>query len=77
MKKEYDFSKGKKRSKKVDPEAVKVAVSLRLDSSDLSKVRDEADRMGIPYQTLIGSIIHRYVNGELMDKREVDLLMIG
>ena len=79
MKDNYQLSKLKKREKKVkyDSEATKIAISLRIDSLDLSLLRDEADRLGIPYQTLINSLIHRYVNGDLLDKRDIDILKIG
>lgn len=58
---------------KVDPEANKMPISIRLDTGDVSLIRDEADRLGIPYQTLISSIIHRFVTGELIDRRAVTL----
>lgn len=71
MKKEYDFSKANKRKPaKVDPDP-KVMISLRLDGHVISLLKDEADRTGIPYQTLINSIIHRYVHDELIDQKEV------
>ena len=73
MKKEYDLEKLKKREEKPQPSpsATKVAVNLRLDGSTIAAIRTEAERMGIPYQTLIGSILHRFVNGELIDKASV------
>jgi predicted DNA binding CopG/RHH family protein len=75
MKKEYDLNKLKKRPGKVktDPEASKIAISIRLDGSVLSDLRSEAERLGIPYQTFIGSILHRYVCGELLDRKEINL----
>jgi predicted DNA binding CopG/RHH family protein len=70
MRKEYDLDKLKKRANpRIDPDP-KVMISLRMDPHDISLLRDEADRMGMPYQTLIGSIIHRFVTGELIDKKE-------
>lgn len=39
-------------------------VSLRLQEQDIQKVKAMAYEQGIPYQTLIGSIIHRYVKGD-------------
>jgi predicted DNA binding CopG/RHH family protein len=78
MRDEYDFSKAKRVDpKRIDPDAIKIPTSLRLDANDVSKIRDEADRLGIPYQTLIGSIIHRYVNGQLLDKKDVELFKVG
>ena len=77
MKKEYDFSKMKKRPGKalVVPDAGKLPVSLRLDYRIISKLKDEAERMGLPYQTLINSILHMYSEGQLVDKKTVELMM--
>ena len=76
MKKEYDLKSLKKRPGpvKVDERAAKIAISLRLDGSDLAAIKSEAQRLGIPYQTLIGSIIHQYATGELVERKTVQLL---
>lgn len=76
MKDKYDLSKLKKRpgKVKVDPEASKTMISIRLDGNDLGDVKREAVRLGIPYQTLISSILHRYITGELIDKKEAQKL---
>ncbi len=73
MKKEYDFSKAKKRSErvKVDPGAAKVPTSIRLDGAILAWYKSEAQRQGLPYQTLICSVLHRFSQAELVDKTEV------
>jgi len=75
MKKEYDLSKLKKRPGKVksDPDAAKTPISIRLDASVLAELRTESERLGIPYQTFIGSILHRYANGELVDRKAMNL----
>jgi len=39
------------------------AINLRLLETDLEQIKTEAIKDGIPYQTLISSIIHKYVNG--------------
>jgi predicted DNA binding CopG/RHH family protein len=41
------------------------SINLRLLENDLEKIKTEAIKDGIPYQTLIGSIIHKYLNNEL------------
>ncbi len=75
-KKEYDLRKVKKRPGRVktDKDAVKLPVSLRLDGSVLAAIKTEADRLGIPYQTLIGSILHRYASNELLDRRDLEVV---
>jgi predicted DNA binding CopG/RHH family protein len=79
MKKNYDFKILKKRpgKVKVDPEALRIMISLKVDASNLADIKSEAERLGMPYQTLINSIIHRYVHGELIDKRDVKNLKLG
>ena len=39
--------------------------SFRLNENDMIKIKSIADIQWIPYQTLVGSIIHQYVNGNL------------
>ncbi len=75
MKKEYDLKKLKKREvkPKVLSEAAKVPISLRIDGADLAEIRTEAQRLGLPYQTLVSSILHRYVTGELIDRSSPDI----
>ncbi len=76
MKDEYDLSKLKKREKisKSDKNAAKVPISLRLDGSILAELRDEAERLGLPYQTFISSILFQYAHGELVSKKTVEIL---
>lgn len=42
-------------------------LSIRLESADIVALKRLAEREGIPYQTLLGSIIHKYVSGSLVD----------
>jgi predicted DNA binding CopG/RHH family protein len=37
-------------------------ISLRLPKSDLARLKAKAMREGMPYQTLIGSILHKAVS---------------
>jgi len=43
-------------------------VTLRLYDHDYQGIQKKAMEMGIPYQTLISGIIHRYIEGELTQK---------
>lgn len=38
-------------------------ISLRVSRSDLARLKSRALQEGIPYQTLINSLIHKYVSG--------------
>jgi len=44
-------------------------VNIRLSSKDLTGIQKRALEEGIPYQTLIASIIHKYVSGNLVERR--------
>jgi len=43
-------------------------INIRMSSTDLDRVRVIATQQGIPYQTLISSIIHKYVSGYLKER---------
>ena len=44
-------------------------INIRMSSRDLNQVQVIAAQEGIPYQTLISSIIHKYVSGSLTDRK--------
>ena len=44
-------------------------INIRMASRDLDQVHVIAAQEGIPYQTLISSIIHKYVSGYLIEKK--------
>jgi predicted DNA binding CopG/RHH family protein len=76
MKKEYDLKKLKKRpgTPKVDKESTKVPISLRIDGAILATLKSEAEALGIPYQTHIGSVLYQYASGGLVPIKSVKLL---
>jgi len=43
-------------------------INLRLSQKDYHEIQIKAVEEGIPYQTLISSIIHKYLNGSLSPK---------
>src|SRR3978361_536205 len=45
-------------------------VNIRLSSGDLSDIRVKALEEGVPYQTLIASVLHKYVTGRLAEHPE-------
>jgi predicted DNA binding CopG/RHH family protein len=44
-------------------------INIRLSSKDLRSLQKKALAEGIPYQTLVASIIHKYVEGRLREER--------
>lgn len=43
-------------------------VNIRLSSGDLADIQAKALEEGIPYQTLIASVMHKYVTGRLAER---------
>lgn len=43
------------------------SINIRINATDLTSIKLLAARDGIPYQTLIGSLIHKYTTGRLRD----------
>jgi predicted DNA binding CopG/RHH family protein len=44
-------------------------VNIRLSAADLMDIQARAYEEGVPYQTLIASVLHKYVSGRLQEKR--------
>jgi predicted DNA binding CopG/RHH family protein len=43
-------------------------VNIRMAERDLVRFQKTAVHEGLPYQTLISSILHKYINGRLVEK---------
>jgi predicted DNA binding CopG/RHH family protein len=43
-------------------------INIRISSGDLQAIRTRALQVGIPYQTLISSILHQFVSGDLQER---------
>jgi predicted DNA binding CopG/RHH family protein len=43
-------------------------INIRLSSSDLMDIKARALEEGIPYQTFIASVLHKYASGRLIEK---------
>ena len=53
------------------------AISLRLSEFDLEMLKKRAEKEGLPYQTLINMIIHKFVTDQLYDKHELLKVLAG
>ena len=47
------------------------AISLRIAEYDLEKLKEKAENDGIPYQTLISTVLHKYITNQLFEKSEI------
>ena len=43
-------------------------INIRLASRDLRALQARALKEGIPYQTLVSSVLHKFVDGQLIEK---------
>lgn len=48
----------------------KKTITLRVNENDLRKIKDMAEHEGMPYQTLIGSLLHKFASDRLCDREE-------
>ena len=47
-------------------------VNLRVTERDFELAHSRAREEGIPYQTLLSSVIHKYLSGRLVEKPQAD-----
>ena len=43
-------------------------INIRISASDLAKVKSIALKKGVPYQTMLTSVIHQYSTGLIKEK---------
>jgi predicted DNA binding CopG/RHH family protein len=66
-----EWQSARKKNKKVFIDAAKASITkskrinIRLTSKDFYDIQAKAMEEGIPYQTLISSIIHKYNKGKI------------
>jgi predicted DNA binding CopG/RHH family protein len=65
-----NFAEMKKTLMKAATEtAVKnMRINIRMAKRDVSAIKSIAMEQGIPYQTLIASILHKYASGQAVDQ---------
>ena len=44
-------------------------MNIRISSSELDKIKEVAEQEGLKYQTFVKSILHKYITGQLVDKK--------
>ena len=64
-----------KKRKKIDNVIKKAkekkSINLRVNCHDLDLLKRKAEQEGIPYQTLISSILHKFVTDQLVDQKNI------
>ena len=46
-------------------------INIRLTNEDLVNLKKRAEEEGLPYQTLVNSIIHKFLSGRLVESRSL------
>ena len=47
------------------------AINIKVLESDLERLKAKALEEGMPYQTLLNSVLHKYITGQLVDKERI------
>lgn len=43
-------------------------INIRISERDLTRLKSKSVEEGLPYQTLISSILHKYISGKLVEQ---------
>ena len=77
--KKGDVTKLKRPSKKFQGQLRKAArayvekeskMNIRIAPSELAQIKAKAEREGLKYQSLVKSVLHKYVTGQLVEKNK-------
>jgi len=49
-------------------------INLRITDEDLKLIKKKAESEGLPYQTFMASILHKYVSGHFVDRKVISEL---
>ena len=45
-------------------------MNIRISRGDLERIKEQAAREGLKYQSLVKSVLHKYVTGQLVEPRK-------
>jgi predicted DNA binding CopG/RHH family protein len=45
-------------------------MNIRIAPSELAQIKAKAEREGLKYQTLVKSVLHKYLTGQLVERKE-------
>ena len=46
-------------------------INIRISDDDLERLRRRSQEEGLPYQTLVASILHKYLTNRLVDEKAI------
>lgn len=44
-------------------------MNIRISPEELQRIKDKASKEGLRYQTLVKSVLHKYVTGQLVERK--------
>ena len=50
--------------------AKEAKMNIRIDPLELNKIKSKAAKEGLKYQSLVKSVLHKYVTGQLVEKKQ-------
>jgi len=45
-------------------------MNIRIDAEELDRIKRQAEKEGLRYQTLVKSVMHKYITGQLIERSE-------
>jgi predicted DNA binding CopG/RHH family protein len=57
----------KEHVRRASPMVKSERVNIRIRRDELARLKERAEQVGLPYQSLIASVLHRYLNGSLVE----------
>lgn len=45
-------------------------MNIRIDREELERIKKQASREGLKYQTFVKSVLHKYITGQLKDEKK-------
>ncbi|TVP97526.1 MAG: antitoxin [Balneolaceae bacterium] len=45
-------------------------MNIRISQRDLERIKSKAMEEGVPYQTLVTSVLHKYVSGKFKEEKD-------
>jgi len=62
-----DYKKKMRRAAQERVRSEQTKMNIRINRTDLDKIKERAAREGLKYQSLVKSVLHKYITGQLTE----------
>ena len=62
-----DYKKKMHRAAQEHVRSEQTKMNIRINRTDLDRIKERAAREGLKYQSLVKSVLHKYITGQLTD----------